>query len=86
MAGQEFEAWFGRLYGNRWPELRRALEAPNDAVDFAEGLAESYRLDSASVRAAAALRVPEAGEVLDACAAPGGKSLVIAGQIGRAHV
>jgi len=35
-------------------------------------------LDSASVAAAKALRLPESGEILDACAAPGGKSLVLA--------
>lgn len=81
VAGQEFEAWFGRLYGERWPELRSALEVPNDAVDYADGLAEPYRLDSASVKAAAALRLPGSGEILDACAAPGGKSLVIAGRM-----
>ena len=45
---------------------------------FAEGLREPYFLDAASVLAARSLRLPAGGIVLDACAAPGGKSLVIA--------
>jgi 16S rRNA (cytosine1407-C5)-methyltransferase len=35
-------------------------------------------MDRASVLAAASLRLPEEGLILDACAAPGGKSLVLA--------
>jgi 16S rRNA (cytosine1407-C5)-methyltransferase len=78
MGGQEFDAHFSRLYGDRWPALRGALLEPGDAVEYGDGLRAPYRLDSASVRAAEALRLPDAGEILDACAAPGGKSLVIA--------
>ena len=40
-----------------------------------------YYLDSASVDAAASLDLPTAGQVLDACAAPGGKSLVLAARL-----
>jgi 16S rRNA (cytosine1407-C5)-methyltransferase len=39
-------------------------------------------LDRASVLAARSLRLPEEGTILDACAAPGGKSLVIASLMG----
>lgn len=41
-----------------------------------------YYLDEASVAAAAALSLPEGGQILDACAAPGGKSLVLAARMG----
>ena len=47
----------------------------------AVGLATFY-LDEASVSAAAALVLPEEGQILDACAAPGGKSLVLAARMG----
>lgn len=40
-----------------------------------------YFLDEASVAAAASLTLPPAGQVLDACAAPGGKSLVLAARL-----
>ncbi|MBU0928667.1 MAG: 16S rRNA methyltransferase [Spirochaetes bacterium] len=83
MGEREFDERFGSLFGERWRALRAALLEPGDAVDYAEGLAEPYRLDSASVAAAAALRLPESGEILDACAAPGGKSLVIASRMAR---
>lgn len=82
MGEREFEEWFSQLFGPRWPGLKAALLGEGDAVDYREGLSEPYRLDSASVAAAMALRLPQAGEILDACAAPGGKSLVIASRMG----
>ena len=39
-------------------------------------------MDRASILAASSLRLPENGVILDACAAPGGKSLVIASRMG----
>jgi len=41
-----------------------------------------FHLDEASVAAAAALVLPSEGQILDACAAPGGKSLVLAARMG----
>jgi len=81
MGSLEFEERFGELFGERWAGLKAALLGEGDAVDYREGLAEPYRLDSASVAAAMALRLPGAGEILDACAAPGGKTLVMASRM-----
>jgi len=81
MGEREFEERFGVLFGERWPGLKAALLGEGDAVDYRDGLREPYRLDSASVAAAMALRLPAAGEILDACAAPGGKSLVMASRM-----
>jgi len=39
-------------------------------------------MDGASVLAAESLRLPDKGMILDACAAPGGKSLVLASRMG----
>ncbi len=78
MANAAFDEHFEKLFGTRWKALRAALSEPGDAVYYAQGLNVPYRLDSASITAALALRLPETGEILDACAAPGGKSLVIA--------
>lgn len=84
MGGADFDEYFSGLFTARWPILKAALLAPNDAVDWSAGLMASYRLDAASVVAGLALRLAELGpgdEVLDACAAPGGKTLVLAGRL-----
>jgi 16S rRNA (cytosine1407-C5)-methyltransferase len=74
-----FEDFYRGIYGGRWVELRESLLAPVRAVPYDEGLVRPYMLDYASVLAARSLR--PAGEILDACAAPGGKALVIAGRM-----
>ncbi|MFH2116414.1 MAG: 16S rRNA methyltransferase [Spirochaetota bacterium] len=81
MGADDFERHFSTLFGQRWPALKDALLAPGDAVEYSAGLTSSYHLDSASVSAARLLRLPESGEILDACAAPGGKSLVLASRM-----
>jgi 16S rRNA (cytosine1407-C5)-methyltransferase len=55
---------------------------PARPLSYDQGLSAPYLLDRASVLAAKSLRLPREGTVLDACAAPGGKSLVIAGGLG----
>jgi 5-methylcytosine rRNA methyltransferase NSUN4 len=118
-----FEAYYGSVYGDRWPELRESLLAPVRQVgrvnrfadpewlttrtkgfpraDFGgcealildeglrieprpdpRGLLDLYVMDAASIMAAAALAPEEGDEILDLCAAPGGKSLVLAERIG----
>ncbi|MDR2048969.1 MAG: 16S rRNA methyltransferase [Treponema sp.] len=76
---EAFEDYYKALYGERWKRLREALLEESPSVPFASPrLALPYYMDPASVRAAESLRLGENGTVLDACAAPGGKSLVIA--------
>jgi 16S rRNA (cytosine1407-C5)-methyltransferase len=82
MLNHAFEAYYTAIYGSRWERLRQALREEAATVPFSDGLTKPYRLNSASVLAAAALRVPEdGGTILDACAAPGGKSLVLASRL-----
>jgi 16S rRNA C967 or C1407 C5-methylase (RsmB/RsmF family) len=81
--GEEaFRAHYEGLYGERWPALESALAAPPDSVAFeaGEGM-PPYFMDSASIFAASCLELPSEGLVLDACAAPGGKSLVLASRL-----
>jgi 16S rRNA (cytosine1407-C5)-methyltransferase len=80
-----FEHYYQSLYGERWEGdsfrpggLRQSLVEETVPAAFTEGLREPYFLDPSSVLAARSLRLPDEGTVLDACAAPGGKSLVIA--------
>jgi 16S rRNA (cytosine1407-C5)-methyltransferase len=58
-----------------------AADGPSSQPGTEAGTA-TYWLDEASVAAALALPLPEEGQVLDACAAPGGKSLVLAARMG----
>jgi 16S rRNA (cytosine1407-C5)-methyltransferase len=82
---EAFDLWYAARFGGRWPCLRESLLEPAEPVPYGEGLAKPYLLDRASILAALTLTLPDEGCVLDACAAPGGKSLVIASRMG-AHV
>ncbi|MDR0561517.1 MAG: 16S rRNA methyltransferase [Spirochaetaceae bacterium] len=72
-----FEAYYGNMSGSRWEGMRKSLLEKPEPVPFSEGLVRPYLLDYASITAARSLRLPEEGVILDACAAPGGKSLVL---------
>jgi len=92
--GEEaFRRRYAELFGERWRLLEAALAADSASVAFVADPEESgeapaeqeapvpYFLDSASVFAASCLELPVEGRVLDACAAPGGKSLVLASRL-----
>jgi 16S rRNA (cytosine1407-C5)-methyltransferase len=79
----DFEGYYARLYGCRWNALRESLLRESPAVSFEAGLKAPYLLNYASVLAASSLRLPDEGLILDACAAPGGKSLVLAAAMGE---
>ena len=76
-----FEEHYQNLFGERWAQLRECLLLPAASVPYSEGLTKPYMMDGASVLAAASLRLPDSGIILDACAAPGGKSLVLASRM-----
>ena len=78
----EFFDYFEEVYGERWPALLESLKGEGCAtkLQFDDAL-EPYFLDEASVFAAKALAVEPGMDVLDMCAAPGGKSLVIASML-----
>ena len=78
---QDFEDYYKEIYSDRWPSLRDSLLTPVKAMAFTHGLSKAYMMDRASIIAAESLVLPESGIVLDACAAPGGKSLVLASRM-----
>ncbi len=78
MGLNEFNAYYESIYGSRWDQLKEALLESSTPISYSCGLNKPYMMDEASIIAAKTLRLPRSGIILDACAAPGGKSLVIA--------
>ena len=76
-----FEAYYQTIFGDRWVQLRESLLLPTASAPYSRGLIKPYMMDRASVLAAESLRLPDEGIILDACAAPGGKSLVLASRM-----
>ena len=76
-----FDSYYGGLFEKRWPLLKEALFTEACYLELSLGGEKPYFLDPASVCAALCLDTSRPGDdfcIADLCAAPGGKTLVIA--------
>lgn len=73
-----FDSYFGGVFEQRWPPLRQALLSEGAFATLEAPLLKPYYLDRASLLPSRALPLSEAREIVDLCAAPGGKALDIA--------
>ncbi|MDR3200056.1 MAG: RsmB/NOP family class I SAM-dependent RNA methyltransferase [Spirochaetales bacterium] len=81
-AKPDFDEFYSGVFAVRWPALRAALEKEPEPAAFSRGLCAPYYLDPASIAAALCLGETGNARVLDMCAAPGGKTLVLASTLG----
>ena len=83
LCGEEgFNQYYESIYGTRWEGLKETFARDNQPVEYKiPGAEKSYFLDSASVLAALCLPLKGAERILDLCAAPGGKTLVLASRM-----
>ena len=75
---EDFDSYYKNIWGERWTALKEAFGGESDYCTLSEGLLKPYYLDRASLYPAKALDVQSGDSVLDMCAAPGGKTLVLA--------
>ncbi len=73
-----FEEYYKNLFNDRWSALKDSFQQEPRYIDWKPTTCESYYLDAASVLAAYTLPLKGSKKILDMCAAPGGKSLVLA--------
>ena len=72
-----FDAYYSNIFGSRWLSLSEALLAPSSPIPYSENLKEPYYMDEASIAVGKVLPPLDNGIILDMCAAPGGKTLVL---------
>ena len=81
--GISFEAYYEQVFEDCWTSLKESLLAPSAQISFTHTLLKPYYMDEASVAVASSMPVLNDGLILDMCAAPGGKTLVLSSMMGK---
>lgn len=76
-----FEQYYFSLYNERWASLKESFTTEPLYATFQINDFSPYYLDAASVFASNCLPLKEDSQILDMCAAPGGKSLILASKM-----
>lgn len=76
-----FYAYYEKIFGPRWEKLYNALLTEPHYHTLGAPLLRPYYLDKASLIAASTLPLSPGDKILDMCAAPGGKTLVLAARL-----
>lgn len=79
---QGFQQYYADFFGERWPTLARALAEKGVYAEVCAPGRTPYYLNRASALIIEGLGIQPGNAILDLCAAPGGKSLVAALQMG----
>lgn len=72
-----FDAFYKDIFNERWQALKASLLQEHTGIPLSHEGFPSYFLDEGSIAAACALPLDNASCILDVCAAPGGKTLVM---------
>ena len=85
---EAFSSYYKAIFAGRWEALKAALAADEPKAALSSGLIKPYYMSSGSIAAAKALFFnneppPQDVRILDMCAAPGGKALVLASSMGE---
>ena len=72
-----FDDFYQAQYGERWKTLKAAMLSQEEDKTTIPGLLAPYYMDRTSIETANLLPLDEAEDVLDMCAAPGGKTIVL---------
>ncbi|MBR5927550.1 MAG: hypothetical protein IKZ79_03770 [Spirochaetia bacterium] len=75
---EDFDTYYRNIWQERWDALKSAFAGEPGYCTLEDGLLKPDFLDKASTDPAQALDVHSGDTVLDLCAAPGGKTLILA--------